>query len=63
MLYRLARLEDKDLAAIKAFEKESGKTLLAYTGFDSRPAALDQREIARLKEMEKETGLVLVAVA
>jgi hypothetical protein len=39
-----------------------GKTMLAFSCGDIKPASLTDDEISRLQAVEKEKGLVLVAV-
>ncbi len=62
MMCALSRLDEGKLAAVKSFEKQLGKTVLAYECHDIKPAELSKDEIAQLAETEKKLGVVLVAV-
>ncbi len=50
----------KALAAIQNFEKETGKTVLAYDVW--QPADLSEAELQKLQALEKETGYALISV-
>jgi len=56
------KIKPETLHAIQSLEKELGKTLLAFSCHDLKPAELKHEELARIKEMENKLGLSLVAV-
>jgi hypothetical protein len=62
MMCGLSQLDSKKLETIKSMEQTMGKTLLAYTCHDLKPAALNEKELHEMQEMEKKLGVVLVAV-
>jgi hypothetical protein len=62
MMCSLAKLEADKLEAIQALEKKLGKTLLAFSCGEAKPAALQDAELDKIKEVEGGLGLSLVAV-
>ena len=62
MLYCYARLTEEQLARIKAFEAEIGKTVLALREADVEAEFLSREEMRRLQALEGELGLVLLIV-
>ena len=62
MYCTLAELDKGKLNAVKDLEKQTGKTILAWSCAELKPAGLDQGTLAELQEAEKKTGLVLLAV-
>jgi hypothetical protein len=62
MMCSLAKLETDKLDAVKGLENELGKTLLAFSCGEAKPAELKEEELARIKEVEGNLGLSLVAV-
>ena len=68
----LATLDPAKLAALEAFERQSGAWLLAYTPAASsaappafttqlRPASLPKRAVQRLQSLEQATGALIIA--
>ena len=55
-------LTQEDISTLQNMEKETGKTLLAYSCHTASPASLSQEELNKLQELEKKLGVVLVAV-
>lgn len=62
MLFNISKLEAEKLAAIQKLEQDLGKTFLAFTPYDLKPAALNDEELARIKALENELSLSIVAV-
>ena len=62
MIYDLAQLSDEQLATLKSFEEQTGRTVLALRFLRTRPAQLEDEEVSRLQTLEQELGLTLVAV-
>ncbi|MEQ9364824.1 MAG: hypothetical protein RIF32_11295 [Leptospirales bacterium] len=62
MLYNVSKLEAEKLAAVQQLEKDLGKTFLAFTPYDLKPADLSDAELARIKILEKQLSVSLVAV-
>lgn len=62
MLCSYSKTESIDLEAIQGLEKNLGKTLLAFSCQDIKPAEIKDEELARINELEKKLGVVLVAV-
>ena len=62
MMCGLSQLDAKKLQTIKSMEQTMGKTLLAYTCHDFKPAPLNEKELRQMQEMEKKLGVILVAV-
>ncbi len=55
-------LDNTNLEAIKALEKELGQTLLSFSCHDIAPAVVDDEALSKISELEKKLGVVLVAV-
>ena len=62
MLYCYAKLTEEQLARIKAFEAEIGKTVLALREADVEAEFLSREEMRKLQALEGELGLVLLIV-
>ncbi|RZB36518.1 MAG: hypothetical protein SRB2_02014 [Desulfobacteraceae bacterium Eth-SRB2] len=62
MLCSYSKTESVDLEAIQGLEKALGKTLLAFSCQDIKPAELTDEDLAKISELEKKLGIVLVAV-
>ena len=62
ILCSYSKTESIDLNAIQGLEKELGKTLLAFSCQDIKPADIKDEELAKINELEKKLGIVLVAV-
>lgn len=55
-------LDEKALKAIQNLESETGKTLLAFTCHDLKPAMLDDGQLSKIRELESDLSISLVAV-
>ncbi|NTW83434.1 MAG: hypothetical protein HGB36_08725 [Chlorobiaceae bacterium] len=62
MLSSLSKLTPAQLEAVRALEKEIGKTLLSYSGYDVVADDLAAHELEKVRELEKTLGTALVAV-
>ncbi|MGD9384025.1 MAG: hypothetical protein PVH55_08225 [Desulfobacterales bacterium] len=62
MLCSYSNAASIDLEAIQSLEKDLGKTLLAFSCQDIKPAEIKDEELFRINELEKKLGVVLVAV-
>jgi len=62
MLYCYAKLTEEQLAGIKAFEAEIGKTVLALREVGVEAEFLSREEMRKLQALESELGLVLLVV-
>jgi hypothetical protein len=62
MLCSLSKVESLDLDAIQGLEKDLGKTLLAFSCHDLKPAEIKDEELSKINELENKLGVVLVAV-
>jgi hypothetical protein len=62
MLCSYSKTESIDLEAIQGLEKDLGKTMLAFSCHDIKPAELTDEDLAKINELEKKLGIVLVAV-
>lgn len=62
MLCSYSKTESLDLEAIQRLEKDLGKTLLALSCQDIKPADLKGEDLAKINDLEKKLGIVLVAV-
>ena len=62
MLCNIAKLENDKLEAIQKLEKEVGKTLVAFSCHDVKPAELSDDQLSKIKAAEDEIGFALVAV-
>lgn len=62
MLYCYAKLTEDQLAKVKAFEAESGKTVLALREVDLQAEFLSKEEMKKLQALEQELGLILLVV-
>jgi hypothetical protein len=62
MLCSLSNLDQHKIETIQTFEKETGKTLLAFSCKDIKTSMLTAEELAKIQDLEKELSLSLVAV-
>lgn len=62
MLCSFSTLDNANLEAIQALEKDLGQTLLSFSCHDIAPAVIDDEALAKISELEKKLGIVLVAV-
>ncbi len=62
MLSSYATLNDSSLSAISAFEKETGRTLLAYTSRDVGIDDMSADQVDELRKLEDKLSVQLVAV-
>ncbi len=62
MICSFSNLEQAQLDTVQKLEKELGKTMLAFSCNDVKPADLKGDELSKLQTAEKENGLVLIAV-
>lgn len=62
MMCTISQLDSSKLDEIKSTEQKLGKTILAYSCYDSKPAELSDSELNELKNLEQKLGVVLVAV-
>lgn len=62
MLCSYSKTESLELEAIQGLEKDIGKTLLAFSCRDIKPAELKDEDLAKINDLEKKLGIVLVAV-
>lgn len=53
-------IDEKGLAELQAFEKESGKLILAYSS-PPEPASLSDEQLSKLRELENKLCVRLVA--
>jgi len=62
MLYCYAKLTEEQLARVKAFEAEIGKTVLALGEVGVEAEFLSREEMRKLQALESELGFVLLVV-
>ena len=62
MLCSFSTLDNTNLEAIQALEKELGKMLLSFSCHDIESAVIDDEELSKISELEKNLGVGLVAV-
>ena len=62
LLYCYAKLTGEQLAKVKAFEAEIGKTVLALREVDLQAEFLSKEEMEKLRALENELGLILLVV-
>ena len=62
MLCSFSSLDNANLEAIQALEKELGKMLLSFACHDIEPTVIDDEALSKISELEKKLGVVLVAV-
>ena len=62
MLCSFSTLDNTNLEAVQALEKELGTMLLSFSCHDIEPAVIDDEALSKIGELEKKLGLVLVAV-
>jgi hypothetical protein len=62
MLCSLSNLDPNKIDSIQTLEKETGKTLLAFSCKDIKPSMLTEEQLAKIQDLEKELSLSLVAV-
>lgn len=62
MVYAVSKVGESKLEKIKAFEEETGVTLLALSELDVEPAKLQDGTLDDIKALEEELGVTLVAV-
>lgn len=56
------KLGDQELARIRALEKDTGLTLVAFARHPIEPAVATPAQVGAIKELEEELGMALVAV-
>jgi len=61
-LYGFANLSAEQLAAVRAFEADTGKRVLVLRRIDVLPADLSPEELARLEALEEQLGDIILAV-
>jgi hypothetical protein len=62
MLCSFSTLDNANLEAIQALEKELGKMLLSFSCHDIKVAVIDDEALSKINDLEKKLGVVLVAV-
>ena len=62
MLCSYSKTENIDLESIQGLEKDLGKTLLAFSCQDVKPAELKDEDLAKINDLENKMRIVLVAV-
>jgi hypothetical protein len=62
MLCTFASLDGKSLDEVQAFEKKTGRTLLAYSCRDIGIASMSDEDLAELRKLEDKLCMQLVAV-
>ncbi len=62
MLCSLSHLDQQKIDAIQHLEKETGKTLLAFSCKEFKPSMLTSDQLAKIQNLEKELSISLVAV-
>lgn len=61
MFCSASKLDDKKLDAIKALERDLGKTLVAYSCSNPEPSTLSDAELMKIKSLEEKLAVTLVA--
>jgi hypothetical protein len=56
------KLDEESLARIKALEKDTGLTLVAFACHPLEPATATPEQVGAIKELEEELGMALIAV-
>ena len=62
MVFAVSKVGESKLEKIKAFEQETGVTLLALNELDVEPAKIGGETLDEIKALEEELGVTLVAV-
>ena len=62
MLVNVSPLDPDGLAAVQALERETGRTLLAFSPLPVVSDELGEDELARIRDLEARLGVMLVAV-
>ncbi|MEQ8708659.1 MAG: hypothetical protein RIC36_06675 [Rhodospirillales bacterium] len=62
MYYSFAEIDQENLDALQALERDIGKPLVALREVQLKPAQLARGDINRLRELEERMGVVLLAV-
>ena len=62
MIFSIAQLDADTLTEIQSVERETGKTIVAFQGFEATPATLDTKALDSIQALERKLGLSLVAV-
>lgn len=62
MLVNVSPLDPDGVAAVQALERETGRTLLAFSPLPVVSDELGEDELARIRELEGRLGVMLVAV-
>ena len=63
MLFSIANIEADTLEEIQSLERDTGKKIIAFKGFDVTPASLDAETLNSICALEQKLGLSLLAVA
>jgi len=62
MLVNVSPLDPDGVAELQALERETGRTLLAFSALPVVSDELGDDELARIRELEQRLGVMLVAV-
>jgi len=61
-IFTYARLTEKQLGKVRAFEEETDKRILVLRSYNMQPDELSEDELEKLQELEAELGYIIVAV-
>ncbi len=62
MLCSFAAIEDDKLKPLQELENDLGRTLLAFSCHEAKPAELTPDQLEKIKKLEQRLGLVVVAI-
>jgi hypothetical protein len=62
MLVSVSPLDEDGLAAVQALERETGRTLVAFSPLPLVSDEVGDDELARIRDLEARLGVMLVAV-
>ncbi len=62
MMYNVSSLDHESVDALQALERETGRTLLAFSLLPVVSDDLSEAELAKIQALEQRLGVVLVAV-
>ncbi|MGM0689791.1 MAG: hypothetical protein ACQESO_09445 [Bacillota bacterium] len=62
MICSYATVDDEKLKALQKLEKDMGRTLLAFSCQEIKPAQLTPEQLERIQALEKDLGFVVVAL-
>jgi len=62
MIYSVSKLESDHVQAIEQLERETGRTLIAFSPLAVESDSVGDSDLEKIRELERRIGVMLVAV-